>query len=267
MTIGRLERLPLREVWKHEEYDFTSWLQENIDILNDIIDISVSNVAREQAAGSFSVDLVGEDENGAAVVIENQLERSNHDHLGKLLTYLTAFEAKSAIWIVSDPRPEHIAIIAWLNQSTSASFYLIKVEAVRIGVSEPAPLLTRIVGPSAESRAVGNTKKDLAENQTLRQKFWTQLIERAKARTHLHASLSPSTDQWISTGAGRTGLALNYFLRTNDARVELYIDRQDAVVNKVVFDQLKASMESIEAVFGESLEWERLDNKRASRIH
>lgn len=103
-NIGRLQRVPLREVWRHEAYDFTQWLQENIDVLNVALDMNLINVEREQAAGSFSIDLVAEDESGGTVIIENQLEKSNHDHLGKVITYLTALSARVAVWIVSEPR-------------------------------------------------------------------------------------------------------------------------------------------------------------------
>jgi len=151
IDIGKLTRVPLREVWKHEAHDFTQWMEENIDVLNSVLDFDLVNVDREQAAGSFSVDLVAEDENGGTIIIENQLEKSNHDHLGKLITYLTAMSARAAIWIVSEPRPEHVAAVAWLNDSSSAAFYLIKVEAIRIGESPAAPLLTVIVGPSDDA--------------------------------------------------------------------------------------------------------------------
>ncbi|HTX12428.1 MAG TPA: hypothetical protein VME22_27670, partial [Solirubrobacteraceae bacterium] len=106
--IGKIERIPLREVWRHEAYDLTTWLEENIDVLNDVLELSLSNVEREQAAGAFSVDLTAEEESGGMAVIENQLERSNHDHLGKLITYTAMMEARVAIWIVADPRPEHV---------------------------------------------------------------------------------------------------------------------------------------------------------------
>lgn len=128
--IGKIQRVKLREVWKHEALHFTTWLEENIDALNDALDLTLVNVERERSAGDFSVDLVAEDAGGNVVVIENQLERSNHDHLGKLLTYLTAVEAKVAIWIVSEPRPEHVKAIAWLNESSAAAFYLVKIEAI-----------------------------------------------------------------------------------------------------------------------------------------
>src|SRR5882724_6988057 len=161
--IGKLERVDLREVWKHEAHNFTQWLENNIGVLNDALNLNLVNVDREQAAGLFSIDLLAEDEGGGTVIIENQLGKSDHDHLGKLITYLTAMSAKAAIWIVSDPRPEHVAAVAWLNEFSSAAFYMVKVEAVKIGDSPPAPLFTLIVGPSEETKDVGHAKKEIAE--------------------------------------------------------------------------------------------------------
>lgn len=266
--IGKIERVPLRDVWKHEAIDFTRWLEENVEVLNEILDLNLTTAEREKAAGEFSVDLVAEDDKGNPVVIENQLEKSNHDHLGKLITYLTAVGARTAIWIVSDPRPEHINAISWLNESSAASFYLLKVEAIRIGDSAPAPLLTLIVGPSKEGREVGETKKELAERYDIRHNFWTGLLDYAKMKTKLHAGLSPSEYNWNGTGAGVRGLGYNYSLTKHASTVELYIDRgKDAEnENKTIFDQLLAAKEDIERVFGEPLEWQRLEERRACRI-
>src|ERR1017187_8424057 len=147
LMIGKIQRVPLREVWKHEALDLTKWLQDNIEVLNEPLDLSLSNAEREQSAGDFNVDLVAEEEGGGLVVIENQLEKSDHAHLGKLITYLTAIGAKKAVWIVAEPRPEHVAAITWLNEGSAAAFYLLKIEGIRIGDSDPAPLLTLIVGP------------------------------------------------------------------------------------------------------------------------
>jgi RecB family endonuclease NucS len=97
-AVGRIDRVPLREVWAHEAYDFTLWLQENIEVLNEALKLNLVSVEPERAAGSFSVDLVAEDSDGNKVIIENQLEKSNHDHLGKVITYFNAMEARAAIW-------------------------------------------------------------------------------------------------------------------------------------------------------------------------
>ncbi len=170
--------------------------------------------------------------------------------------------------MVAIPRPEHINAITWLNESSSADFYLVKVEAIRIGDSPPAPLLTLIVGPSVEGREIGETKKEFSERHHLRRKFWDSLLKRAKIKTKLHANISPSRESWISTGAGTSGVALNYVIRQHDARVELYIDRgkdQDSV-NKEIFDFLAREKDSIEKAFGSSLDWQRVEGKRACRI-
>ena len=266
--IGKIERVPLREVFTDEARDFTPWLRDNIDVLNDRIELTLSNPESEEAAGDFSVDVIAEDEAGNVVIIENQLERSDHDHLGKLITYLTAFEAKTAIWIVSDPRPEHVRAISWLNESTQANLYLLRVEAITVGDSSPAPLLTLITGPSEEAKEVGKTKRELAELDAIRLRFWTQLLETAKTKTQLHANISAGSGNWVSTGAGIRGLGLGHVACKNDAQVELYIDRgKDCEEeNKAIFDSLFDAQESIERAFGGPLRWERLEGKRACRI-
>ncbi len=266
--IGKIKRVPLRDVWKHEALDFTRWLQENIDILNELIDLNLSNPEREQSAGSFNIDIVAEDESGTPVIIENQLEKSDHDHLGKLVTYLVAMGARAAIWIVSHPRPEHIAAITWLNESSSANFYLLKVEAIQIGDSLPAPLLTVIVGPSEEGKEVGRAKQEIAERYIIRERFWTLLLNLAKQKTKLHANISPTQHNWLGTSAGKQGIGYNYSIRKNEGQVELYIDRgkEKGEENKEIFEQIFKNKEDIENIFGEALDWEGLEGKRACRI-
>lgn len=266
--IGKLQRVPLRQVWEHEAYDFTAWLQENIDVLNEALDLTLVNVDREQAAGSFSIDLVAEDEGGGTVIIENQLEKSNHDHLGKLITYLTAMNAKAAVWIVSEPRPEHVAAMTWLNDTGSAQFYMVKVEAVKIGASPAAPLFTLIVGPSDDAEEVGQTKKEINERYGLRKRWWTTLIQRSASKSKLHAHLTPGEYGFITTATGIRGLGWVYTVGMHDAGAELYIDRGrgHTAENKAIFDQLSAQRGKIEAAFKGKLSWERLDAKQACRI-
>lgn len=264
-NIGRLQRVPLRTVWPHEAYDFTQWLQENIDVLNVALDMNLVNVEREQAAGSFSIDLVAEDEGGGTVIIENQLEKSNHDHLGKVITYLTALSARAAIWIVAEPRPEHVAAIAWLNESTGADFYLVKVEAVRIGDSPAAPMLTLIVGPS-EDNTVRSEREVIAERYHIRQSFWRKMVANPKAR--LHAHITPGSYSWIGTSSGVRGLNLNYAVTQDQSSAELYIDRgRDSLEeNKRIFDQLLSHRQQIDSAIGKEVSWERLDGKRACMV-
>jgi hypothetical protein len=269
-NIGKLEPVALRELWRHEERGFSAWLADNLDALSQAIDISLSDPQREFPAGNFQVDLVAEDANNDRVIVENQLEPTNHEHLGKLLTYLTNVDAKTAIWISSAPRPEHVRTIQWLNETTpdDIAFYLVRLAAYRIGDSEPAPLFTVIVGPSAESKSVGRQKKEFAERHVLRLKFWDQLLSLARQRGVLtHAQRTPTKDSWISAGAGvRSGVSFVYLIMTDRAAVELYLDTGDADENKAIFDALHGRKVEIEEAFGDSLSWQRLDDKRASRI-
>jgi len=266
--IGKIKHVPLREVWKHEALDFTRWLEENLDVLSDKIGVQLVNAEREKNAGDFNVDLVAEDENGNPVIIENQLAKSDHDHLGKIITYLTVIEAKTAIWIVSNPRQEHISAISWLNESSSASFYLLTIQAIQIDDSKPAPLLTLIVGPSSGSKQIGERKKEMSERYGIREKFWTQFLEYSRTQTKLHATISPTRHNWISTGAGVSGLGYNYAITQHEAYVELYIDkgRDSDEENLKIFRQLLMNREEIEKVFGGSLEWQDLQDRRACRI-
>ena len=128
--------------------------------------------------------------------------------------------------------------------------------------------MTLIVGPSEEVREVGGTKKELAERHILRGRFWTQLLDHAKTKTKLHANISPSNYNWVGTGAGRQGLGFNYTVTQHESVVELYIDRgkDSGDQTKTIFDKLHKSKDKIEAVFGEPLDWRRLNDRRACRI-
>ncbi|MXY53821.1 MAG: DUF4268 domain-containing protein [Gammaproteobacteria bacterium] len=266
MTIGRIKRVGLREVWSHEAFDFTTWLEDNVDVLFEATGVQLTDVEREQPAGDFSVDLIASDEDGNAVVIENQLERSDHDHLGKLITYLVGLQARVGVWIVADPRPEHVAAVTWLNEGASADFYLLKLEAIRIGDSEPAPLLTRIVGPSETTREVGRAKQEMAEGERRYYRFFEGLLERAKARTQLHANVSPGKAHWVGAGAGISGLTFNYVARRHNAVVELYIDTPDSDANKHMLQTLFEKKEEVEDAFGGPLEWDSKDDRRSCRV-
>ena len=266
--IGKIKRVPLREVWRHEARDFTTWLQVNIDILGDAIDMELSNVEREQSTGNFNVDLVAEDASGDTVIIENQLQKSDHDHLGKLITYLAASEAKAAVWIVAEARAEHVAAVSWLNQSPQNNFYIVKLEAIKIESSDPAALLTLIVGPSEEGKQIGRSKGEHAERHDLRYSFWTQLLDRAKDKTHLHSGISANHYNWIGQSAGRNGISYNYSIRQNDTKVELYIDlgKDTEEENRKIFNQFLEKKEQIEEVFEGLLGWDDMEGRRAYRI-
>jgi hypothetical protein len=266
--IGKIIRRPLREVWKHEALDFTTWLVENIDVLSEALDLPLQDAKREQAAEDFSVDLVAEDDSGNTVVIENQLGKSDHDHLGKVVTYLAALDARVAVWIVSEPRPEHTKAITWLNESQQAGFYLVKAEAICIDDSAPACLFTLITGPSDETREVGETKKEIADRYAIRRRFWEMLLDRARQKTKLYNTLSPTNDNWIAFASGKPGLSFQTSITQHAATAQLVIDRgkDSAAENRKVLDHLKSHKAEIEQDFGGPLEWYEPEGVRLCRV-
>jgi hypothetical protein len=268
--IGKLEPVELRQLWKHEERGFSAWLEANLDVLAQSIGLALQNPERESDAGDFAVDMVVESGEGDRIIIENQLGPTDHDHLGKVITYVTNLDAKGAIWIASRPRPEHIRAVQWLNEISpdDNAFYLVQLAAYRIGSSDPAPLFTLIVGPSAESKVFGKQKKELAERHIQRLAFWEGLLAHAKAKGVLtHAQRSPTKDSWLSAGAGvRSGVSFVYNIWTDGAAVELYIDTGQRSENERIFDLLFSKRAVIEADYGGQLEWDNHEGKRACRV-
>jgi len=265
--IGKMEKIKLRDIWKNEAKDFSSWLFDNLDFLSEELELKLTPIEKEKRIGTFSADILAENVDGETVIIENQLKRTDHDHLGKILTYVSNIDAKIAIWISSDPRPEHERAIEWLNQaSMDAYFYLVKVEAFKIGNSEPAPKFTIISGPSETATSVGKEKKELTERHKKRLEFWKSLLNKSKGKTNLHSNITPGVNAWISTGAGKTGLSYDYGITYKNGQIELYIDTGNYNANKKIFDELFKNKEYIEGEFGGGLEWNRIENKRASRI-
>ena len=273
IPIGKIKKITLRELWKKEDKDFSKWLEENIEYLNDILDFDLSVLSRERKVGPFKVDLYAEDNNGNKAIIENQLEKTDHGHLGKVLTYLINLDAKIAIWITKKPIDEHIEVIEWLNKFApeDISFYMIRVEGIKIG-DQPiaAPLFTIVKGPTKESKQLGDEKKEYAQRYSLREEFWTQLLEKAKEKTTLHSNISPSKNVGIGTSAGKSGIYYNYVITYKYGGCEIYLDRgkeyEEPNINKIRFDKLYKHKDDIEKEFNGRLNWERLESKRASRI-
>jgi hypothetical protein len=266
-NIGRLTPVPLRDLWAHEERNFSVWLENNLDVLADCVGITLNPGEREKSLGDFKIDLVAEDDDHNAVIIENQLEQTNHDHLGKLITYLTNMDAKTAIWITKEPRPEHTKAIAWLNQ-TEVSFYLVKLEAFKIGNSSPAPKFTLIQGPSEITREVGEAKRGFSDRHRLRIKFWAQLLKLAKDQgVKTHENRNPTPDVGLSGPSGIRDLRFVYLIWSKEkAAVELYIHSVEQRRNKEIYDQLFKEKERIEQAVGFPLSWERLTDQRTSKL-
>jgi len=268
-TIQKIQRVPLREIWNKEDKDFTKWLEENIDYLNEVIGFDITVLSCEEKVGPFKVDLYGEDNFGNKVIIENQLEKTDHSHLGQIITYLVNLEANTAIWITKEPTEEHIRVIDWLNEITpdDMSFYLIKLEAIKIGDhSAAAPLFTVVKRPTTEKKQIGSERKEYAQRHAFREKFWKQFLTEVNKKNSLFKNISPSTDAWIGIGTGKGGINLNLVVSKKYARPEIYINRGDKEKNKEIFDYFYKLKAKIEKDFGNKLVWEKMEDNVTSRI-
>lgn len=267
--VGKLEPVELREIWKHEALDFTGWLFENLNVLSEQLGLTLTSIEREKSVGPFSVDILAEDAGGRRVIIENQLARTDHDHLGKVLTYLSNLDAKVVIWISTDPRPEHVTAIDFLNENipSDTQFYLVKLQGFRIGDSDPAPLFTIESGPSEERRSTGKVKKELAEKEKIRYEFFDQLLSRCNEKSSLFSNISPVGYQnWVNAGAGKAGLMWSLVAMEKDSRVELFLCSSSGETNRRRFEILQKHQEEIEKRFGEALIWEFKESRKQQYV-
>ncbi len=165
MKLGKIEEVPLRKIWKNEARDFTPWLadQENLDTLGDVLGLGLVEAEQETKVGNFSADIHCKIENdNRTVIIENQIESSNHDHLGKTIVYASGVNASVVVWIVKNARPEHVSAVEWLNEHTDSDigFFLVEIHAIKIGDSDPAPQFNVVTQPNEYMKAVKNNSRE-----------------------------------------------------------------------------------------------------------
>ena len=271
-NLSKLERVPLREAWKHEAGDFTPWLAEqaNLNTLAEALGLSeLELVATEHWVGDFKLDILctdGEDQ----VIIENQLEKTNHSHLGQLIAYAAGVGAKKVIWVAESFRPEHSAALQFLNENTTEAlaFFAVVVELWRIGDSPLAPKFEVAVKPNdwvksgrEQARAVSTS----SPTKQLQQKFWTALIERLAATQPQIRPQTPRPQHSLNNSIGRAGFGLNITANTRDERlgVELWIPGASA---KKHFSNLLTQKKEIETSLGFELDWQELPDSKACRI-
>ena len=270
MAIGKLEEVDIRELWKHEQYDFSEWLakKENIENLNEILGLTLVDISKETYVGSYRCDLFARDEaTGTKVIIENQLEISNHDHLGKIITYASGLDAKVVVWIVTKAREEHRSAIEWLNNNTNSNvnFFLIEIHAYKIGNSDKAPMFKVVEQPNdfIKNNKSSNNEESMNKSQSQRIEFWSQFNDVVIERGKPFNTRKPTTDHWYNIAIGTSEAHIDITLVNKDSLigVELYITN-----NKELFDKLYERKEDIENDLGFKLDWRRLDNSKASRI-
>ena len=209
MKIGKLKEIDIRKVWAHEQYDFSKWLasESNIQELGDVLNLSLTNVETEKFVGNYRCDILCQDElTGKTVLIENQLEATNHDHLGKIITYASGLDAAVVVWIVAEAREEHASAIEWLNKHTDeeVSFFLLEIHAYTIGDSMPAPQFHIVQQPNDFAKTAKNLshKEGLSDTQANRLQFWTLFNDELDKRGKPFNKRKPTTDFWYHVALG-----------------------------------------------------------------
>ena len=273
--LGRLERIDLRNVWETEAGDFTPWLasEDNLALLGDAIGIELEHEATEKNVGPFRADILCRDTaTGQWVLIENQLGRTDHTHLGQLLTYAAGLNAVTIVWIAYPFTEEHRAALDWLNEITddTFNFFGLEVEVWRIGQSEAAPKFNIISKPNDWSKTIAKAattiaNQELSDTKQLQHQYWQQFRDLLLSTGSSIRPQKPYPQHWMNFGIGKTGIMLGAILNSMAKRigVELYISSDDALA---YFKLLEQQKDQIEHEIGAVLDWNELPERKASRI-
>ena len=274
--LSRLKEITdLREIWPNEATDFTPWLaeDENIKLLADTIGIEIVVEDTEVSVGSFNADIYAKEaETGKRIVIENQLEQTDHDHLGKIITYAAGKDASYVVWVVKQARSEHKAAIEWLNAHTDSDvgFFLCEVKLYQIDDSNIAPQFVAVEAPNDWSKiaktSASSSGASPATNK-MRYDYWTAFNDYVFKDVDFAKNFKqskPNNDHWHTVyrfpGKGAE-LNIKRLQKRSSIAVEFYIHD-----NKQLYDRLAAHQEEINATIGASPVWQRLDDKKACRI-
>lgn len=279
-NMGRLERVALRDAWANEAADFTPWLAEeaNIRLLGETIGLELEVDSTEKEVGPFAADILCRDTaTDAWVLIENQLEKTDHTHLGQLMTYSAGLDAVTIIWIARQFTEEHRAALDWLNRVTDEdiNFFGLEIELWRIGDSPMAPKFNVVCQPNEWVRNVKGTTsgRELSEFRRIQLDFWTGFKAYMDERSHVKCG-KPGPQHWIVVPAGRTGFRVQGVFSTWDSdedknqgviRAEFVTDHEEYA--KAFYAYLESRKEIVEREAGEALHWYNPNNARVCRIY
>lgn len=276
--LGRLEKVDLREVFSSEFGDFTPWLaqEENLKLLGETIDLVLELEAQEKEVGPFRADVLCKDtSNDSWVLIENQLERTDHTHLGQLLTYAAGLEAVTIVWVAERFTEEHRATLDWLNERTDEkiNFFGLEVELWRIGDSPVAPKFNIVSKPNEWTRSIQQAAEgELTEHKRAQLQFWSAFRDFMAEKSFVRCQKA-YPQHWMNHTIGRSGFHLvsivstwNSETKSNDPeiRVELQLHDRNAKQN---FAALEQRREEIEKAIGLPLKWHNPEGKNACRIY
>lgn len=268
-NLGTLKKITdLRSIWPHEALNFTPWVAENVDLLADAVGLDITVDETESSVGDFNVDIyASETGTDRKIIIENQLEDTDHDHLGKLITYASGKGADVVIWVVKHAREEHKAAVEWLNNHTDdkIGFFLCEIKLFQIGDSQIAPAFTVVERPNDWTKEI---RKTASANSTQQQRleYWQAFKDYAFTDANFSRIFNkrkPTTDHWMdfSIGSSACHIAVSQIQKRKAVDVELYIND-----DKELFKSLFAHKDEIEKNMEMELEWKELPERKASRI-
>jgi hypothetical protein len=271
IPLGKLEYVDPRSIWAMESADFTPWLAENLELLGETLGLDLELIKTEVSVGAFACDIQARDTgSGRRVIIENQLAQTDHGHLGQLITYAAGLDAAVIVWIAPKVREEHREAIDFLNRHTreTLDFFMIALEVIRISGSLPAVVFNLAASPNAWAKTTAaSVGKSVSDNSSAYQKFYQGLMDDLREKYNFTNAKAAQPQNWYSFSSGRPGITYTAtFASGSRLRAELYVDIGDVLKNKAIFDALKSSESVIQDEVGEPSVWERLDNRRASRI-
>lgn len=272
MKLGRIEKIDLRSYWKREASDFTPWLaqEENIQLLGETIGIDLEVQSQEESVGPFSADILCKDTfNDHYVLIENQLERTDHTHLGQLMTYAAGLEAVTIIWIAQKFTEEHRAALDWLNRITddTFNFFGIEIELVRIGDSVPAPIFNLVSKPNNWSKQIKQSAgHNITDTKLLQMEYFQALKVYLEERKSSFKIQKPAPQHWTNISIGKSNLYLSATVNSRDKSINIWFNIQTANA-KETFDKLYeiAFQDSLKAI-SSNLVWDRLENRKMSGV-
>lgn len=268
-NLGTLKEITdLRSIWPHEALNFTPWVAENVDLLADAVGLDITVDETESSVGDFNVDIyASETGTDRKIIIENQLEDTDHDHLGKLITYASGKGADVLIWVVKHACEEHKAAVEWLNNHTDdkIGFFLCEIKLFQIGDSQIAPSFTVVERPNDWTKEI---RKKASANPTQQQRleYWQAFNDYAFSDANFSRIFNkrkPTTDHWMdfSIGSSACHIAVSQIQKRKAVDVELYIND-----DKELFKSLFAHKDEIEKNMEMELEWKELPERKASRI-
>ena len=271
-VLGQIKKLKVRRIWENEASDFTPWLAKegNIALLGKSLGLELEVEQVEATVGPYSADILAKDTgNGKYVVIENQLGKTDHDHLGKAITYGSVLDASAIVWIASEFTEEHQKALDWLNEYTSEdlSFYGVLLEIWQIDKSKPAVRFNVISRPAIIKRGdvTGNTFENLSETKKLQLEFWNAFRDKLLKSKVITSAQTPRPQYWFDVALGKSHFVLSNIANTYENRIGVRVYIGNKVAEKAL-PLLEMQKEEIEAELGTKLEWNPNPDNRDKTI-